>query len=157
MQTLLSLLGPSSDVGEFDILRSCISLGLVKNIEWRGLGWLLEEAVEHSDGLGGGFETKGGGIGKGAVVSLQRVDRQITTGKDGIRVSLHLKRSMGWTCGVLHGRQEWRDVVGIDGWDGCEVASLGERGSKWKDECPKSFGCAHPRRGRRQVSQYYKV
>jgi len=99
-------------VGEIVILRSCISLGLVKNIEWRGLGWLLEEVVEHGGGLGGFSGTKVGGIGKGAVVSLQSVGRQITTRKDGIRVSVHLKCSVGWMCGVLHGRRDWRDVVG---------------------------------------------
>jgi len=103
-------------MGEFVILRSCIPLGLVKNIEWCGLGWLLEEVVEHGGGLGVISRTKVGGIGKGAVVSLQSVERQTTTGKDGIRVSLHLKCSVGWMCGVLHGRCEWQDVVGIDGW-----------------------------------------
>src|SRR5271156_1375010 len=110
-----SLLGPSSDVDEFIILRSRISLGLVKSIEWRGLGWLLEEVVEHGGGLGGVSGTKAGGIGKGAVVSLQSVERQITTRKDGIRVNMHLKCSVGWMCGVLHGRHYSRISLGLAG------------------------------------------
>jgi len=91
-------------VGEIVILRSCISLGLVNDIEWRRLSWLLEEVVEHGSGLGGVSGTRVGGIGKGAVVPLSSVERQITTEKGGIKVSLHLKCSVGWMCSVLHGR-----------------------------------------------------